>query len=252
LVGREHELGILLERWAWAKDGDGQVMLLSGEPGIGKSRLTRTLIERFGNEPHVRLRYYCSPYHTNSALYPVVGQLERAAGLLADDPVEIKLNKLEEVLAEAIQDVADVAPLLAALLSVPADPRYQPVNLTPEAQKARTFEALLGQVIGLAARRPVLMVLEDAHWIDPTTSELFGLVIDRVQRLPVLLVMTFRPEFTPPWSGYAHVTSLTLSRLGQRQGAQMVEGPTGASRCRTRCSNKSCARPTGSHYSSRS
>ena len=227
LVGRDHELGILLERWTWAKDGDGQVALLSGEPGIGKSRLTRSLLERLADEPHTRLRYYCSPYHTNSALYPVTEQLERAAGLRTEDSAETQLDKLEAVLAEATENPAEVAPLIAALLSIPAAPRYPPVNLTPEAQKLRTFEALLGQVVGLAERRPVLMVLEDAHWIDPTTSELFGLVIDRIQHLQVLLLITFRPEFTPPWTGYAHVTSLTLSRLGQRQGAQMVERLTG-------------------------
>jgi class 3 adenylate cyclase/predicted ATPase len=226
LVGRKHELGILLERWAWAKDGDGQGVLLSGEPGIGKSRLTRSLIERL-DEPYTRLRYYCSPYHTNSALYPVMDQLERAAGLLADDAADTRLDKLEAVLAEATEDLADITPLIAALLSIPAEPRYPAVNLTPEAQKARTFDTLLGQVVGLAGQRPVLMVLEDVQWIDPTTSELFGLVIDRIQDLPVLLLMTFRPEFTPPWSGYAHVTSLSLSRLGQRQGAQMVERLTG-------------------------
>jgi class 3 adenylate cyclase/predicted ATPase len=222
LVGREHELGILLERWAWAKDGDGQVVLLSGEPGIGKSRVVRALRERLGDEPYTPLSHYCSAYHTNSALYPVIDQLERAAGFVADHAAETKLNMLETVLAEATENPAEVTPLIAALLSIPAEPRYPPVNLTPEAQKLRTFEALLGQVVGLAERRPVLMVLEDAHWIDPTTSELFGLVIDRIQRLPVLLLITFRPEFAPPWTGYAHVTSLSLSRLGQRQGAQMV------------------------------
>jgi class 3 adenylate cyclase len=227
LVGREHELGILLERWSWAKDGDGQVALLSGEPGIGKSRLTRSLIERLADESHTRLRYYCSPYHTNSALYPVTEQLERAAGLRVEDAAETRLDKLEAVLAEATENPAEVTPLIAALLSIPAGPRYPPVNLAPEAQKLRTFETLLGQVIGLAGRWPLLMVLEDAHWVDPTTSELFGLIIDRIQRLPVLLLITFRPEFTPPWTGYAHVTSLTLSRLGQRQGAEMVERLTG-------------------------
>jgi class 3 adenylate cyclase len=227
LVGREHELGILLERWAWAKDGEGQIVLLSGEPGIGKSRLTRSLIERLAAAPHTRLRYYCSPHHTNSALYPVTEQLERASGLLVEDSAETRLDKLEVVLAEATDNFVEVAPLIAALLSIQAKPRYPPLNLTPEEQKLRTFEALLGQIAGLAERFPVLMVLEDAQWIDPTTSELFGLVIDRIQHLPVLLLITFRPEFMPPWTGFTHVTSLTLSRLGQRQGAQMIERLTG-------------------------
>jgi class 3 adenylate cyclase len=181
LVGREHELGILLDRWAWAKDGDGQVVLLSGEPGIGKSRVTRSLIERLAGEPHARLRYYCSPYHANSALYPVAEQLGRAAGFLADDAAEAKLDKLEAALAEAAENLAEVAPLVAALFPIPTGARYPPANLTPEARKLRTLEALLGQLEGLAGRRPVLMILEDAHWIDPTTSELFGLVIDRIR-----------------------------------------------------------------------
>jgi class 3 adenylate cyclase/predicted ATPase len=227
LIGREHELGILLERWSWARDGDGQVVLLSGEPGIGKSRLTRGLIERLADEPHTRLRYYCSPYHTNSALFPVIEQLERAAAFRPEDAAEIKLDKLEAVLAEATEDLAETAPLISALLSVSTGARYPPLDLTPQAQKLRTFEALLGQAVGLAERRPVLMVLEDAHWIDPTTAELFGLVIDRIRHLPALLLITFRPEFTPPWTGHTHVTSLALSRLGQRQGAQMVERLTG-------------------------
>jgi class 3 adenylate cyclase/predicted ATPase len=227
LVGREHELGILLERWEWAKDGEGQIVLLSGEPGIGKSRLTRSLIERLADEPHIRLRYYCSPYHTNSALYPVIDQMERASGFQTEDTGDIRLDKLEAVLAQATEGVAAVAPLIAALLSIPTGARYPPAKLTPEAQKLRTFDALLGQVEGLAGQRPVLMVLEDAQWIDPTSVELFGLVINRIQRLPVLLLITSRPEFTPPWTGYAHLTPLTLSRLGQRQGAQMVERLTG-------------------------
>jgi predicted ATPase/class 3 adenylate cyclase len=228
LVGREHELGILLERWSWARDGDGQIVLLSGEPGIGKSRLIRSLIERLADESHTRLRYYCSPHHTNSALHPVIEQLERASGLLVEDSAETRLDKLEAVLAEGTENLVEVVPLIGALLSVAAEPRYPPVSLTPEAQKLRTFEALSGQVAGLAERRPVLMVLEDAQWIDPTTRELFRMTIDRIQRLPVLLLITFRPEFAPPWTGYTHVTSLTLSRLGQRQGAQIVERLTGS------------------------
>ena len=137
----------------------------------------------------------------------MIDHLKRAAGFQTVDTAETRLDNLEAVLAQATEGVAAVAPLIAALLSIPTGARYPPVNLTPEAQKLRTFEALLGQVIGLAEQRPVLMVLEDAHWIDPTTSELFELVIDRIQRLPVLLVITFRPELTPPWSGHAHVTA---------------------------------------------
>jgi class 3 adenylate cyclase len=223
LIGREHELGLLLDRWERAKNSEGQVVLLSGEPGIGKSRITQALHERLAAEPHLRLRYHCSPYHVGSALFPVIDQLERAAGLQPEDTAEIRLDKLETVLSEVTENINEVAPVLAALLWIPTGPRYPPLNLMPEAQKARTFEVLLGQLVGLAARQPVLMVLEDAHWIDPTSAELFGLVMDRIQRLPVLLLMTFRPEFAPPWTGYTHATSLTLSRLGQRQGAQMVE-----------------------------
>ena len=227
LVGREHELGILLERWEWAKDGEGQIVLLSGEPGIGKSRLTRSLIERLADEPHTRLRYYCSSYHTNSALYPVIDQMERAAGFQPEDTADTRLDKLEAVLAQATEGVAAVAPLIAALLSVPAGGRYPPVNLTPEAQKLRTFEALLGQVAGLAGQRPVLMVFEDAHWIDPSTLEFLGLVIERIRELPVLVLVTFRPEFEPPWTSQAHVTTLPMSRLGRRQGADLVARVTG-------------------------
>jgi predicted ATPase len=228
LVGREHELGILLERWTWAKDGEGHIVLLAGEPGIGKSRLTRSLMERLSEEPLTCLRYYGSPYHTNSALYPIIEQLERAARFLAADPAEAKLDKLEAMLAEGADNPAAITPLIALLLSIPTGEPCPAVSLTPEAQKARTFDALLEQLVGLARRRPVLMVLEDAHWIDPTTSELFGLMIDSIQRLPVLLVITFRPEFMPPWTGQAHLTSLALSRLGQRQGAQMIERLTGS------------------------
>jgi class 3 adenylate cyclase/tetratricopeptide (TPR) repeat protein len=227
LVGREHELGLLLDRWTLARGGEGQVVLLSGEPGIGKSRLTQALLERMAAEPHIRLRYYCSPYHTNSALQPVIEQLQRAAGFAPDDRADAKLDKLEAVLRQSSAEVVEVAPLLVALLSLPSDGRYPPLNFTPEAQKAKTFEALLAQLEGLAVGRPVLMVFEDAHWIDPTSAELFGQVIDRVARLPVLLVITFRPEFTPPWSGHAHVSSLTLSRLSRRQGTAIIEGLTG-------------------------
>jgi class 3 adenylate cyclase/predicted ATPase len=227
LVGREHELGILLERWAWAKDGDGQVVLLSGEPGIGKSRLIRTLREHLRNEPYTPLSHYCSPYHINSALHPVIGLLERAARLDRDDPTEVQLAKLEAVLGRSSERLDEVVPLLAALLGVPIDARYAALTMTPEAQKRRTLQALLDQLADLAAQQPVLALYEDVHWIDPSTLEFIGLVIERVRRLPVLALITFRPEFQPPWISQDHVTTLTLSRLGRRQGADLVARVTG-------------------------
>ena len=227
LVGREHELALLLDRFELASGGEGQVVLLSGEAGIGKSRITRSVIEHLATEPHTRLRYYCSPYYANSALHPVTAQLERAAGFLADDTTDQKLDKLEAMLGQASGRIAEAAPLAAALLSIPTGDRYPALNLTPQAQKARTFEVLLDQLTGLAARQPVLMILEDAHWIDPTTSELFELTIDRLQRLPILLLISFRPEFTSPWTGFAHITSLTLNRLGRNQGVAIIAELTG-------------------------
>ena len=227
LVGREHELGILLERWGWARDGDGQVVLLAGEPGIGKSRLTRSLIERLGEEPHTALSHYCSPHHTNSALYPVIGLLERAARLERDAPSEEQLARLEALLAQSSDRPDEALPLLAGLLGVPTGERYPALSLTPEVQKRRTLEALVDQLAGLAARQPVLVLYEDVHWIDPSTLELLGLAIERLRDLPVLALITFRPEFQPPWIGQAHMTTLTMSRLGRRQGADLVARVSG-------------------------
>ncbi len=227
LVGREHELGLLVDCWQLAKGGEGRVVLLAGESGIGKSRLTQALLEEVANVPHVRLRYYCSPYHTHSALHPVIGQLEHAANIVADDSAEVRLDKLESMVRSSSAQVAEVVPLLAGLLSIPIDGRYPPLNLIPQALKAKTFEVLLAQLEDLVVGQPVWMVLEDAHWIDPSTSELFEQVIDRITHLPVLLIITLRPEFAPPWSGHAHVASLTLNRLGQRQGAAIIERLTG-------------------------
>jgi class 3 adenylate cyclase len=226
LVGRDEELELLLRRWQQAKTGDGSVVLISGEPGIGKSRLAQTLLERLSDEPHARLRYFCSPHHQDTALFPTIAQLERAAGLRRDDSDGQRLDKLEAVLAQAINDLGEAVPSLAALLSIPIGDRYPPLHLTPQKRKEKTLKALMAQVEGLAARRPVLMVVEDAHWIDPTSLELLDLTVDRVPSVQVLLIITFRPEFTPPWIGRSHVTSLILNRLPRRQRAEMVAGVT--------------------------
>jgi class 3 adenylate cyclase/predicted ATPase len=227
LVGRDEELALLERRWQQAKTGEGSVVLVSGEPGIGKSRLAQTLAERLAGEPHTRLRLFCSPHHQNQALYPTITQLERAAGFRREDTAEARLDKLEAVLARATGDLGEAAPLLAALLSLPADDRYPPLGLTPQKQKERTLRAMVAQVEGLAARQPVLMLFEDAQWSDPTSLELLDLIIDRVPALPLLLMVTLRPEFAPPWTGRPHVTSLGLNRLAPRQRAEMIAGVTG-------------------------
>ena len=218
LVGREEELELLLRRWSRAKTGEGQVVLLSGEAGIGKSRLTAALLEHLATEPHTRLRYFCSPQHTDSALYPIIGQMERAAGLVHDDTPQAKLDKLDAVLAQTSTSAQDAA-LFAEMLSLPNDGRYPALVLTPEQRRQRTLEALTSQVAGLASQRPVLMIFEDAHWTDPTSLEVFGRAVDRIKTLPVLLIVTFRPEFNPPWVGRSHVTALTINRLAQRESA---------------------------------
>jgi class 3 adenylate cyclase/predicted ATPase len=225
LVGREEELDLLLRRWSRAKSGEGQVVLLSGEAGIGKSRLTAALLERLAAEPHTRLRYFCSPQHTNSAFYPIIGQMERAAGLAHDDTAQAKLDKLDTLLAQSSTPRDDVA-LFAEMLSLPNDGRYPTLELVPQQRRQRTFEALTAKIAAFARRNPVLMIFEDAHWADPTTLEAFGRV-DRLRALGVLLIVTYRPEFEPPWIGQPDVTTLTLNRLGQREIAAMIDRVTG-------------------------
>ena len=227
LVGREEELALLLRRWEQAKNGEGQVVLLSGEPGIGKSRIGQTILERLSGERHTRLRYFCSPHHQDSALYPTITQLERAAGFRREDTDERRLDKLESVLALGTNDLSEAVPLLAALLSIPTGDRYPPLKFSPQKLKEKTFKALLSQVEVLAARQPVLMVFEDVHWVDPTTRESLDLLIDRVPALRVLVIVTYRPEFTPPWVGRPHVTLLSLNRLPPRQRAEMITRVTG-------------------------
>ena len=221
LVGREEELELLLRRWARAKTGEGQVVLLSGEAGIGKSRLTAALLESIASERHTRLRYFCSPQHTDSAFYPIISQMERAAGLTHNDTPQAKLDKLNAMLAQTSTSVQDAA-LFAEMLSLPNDGRYPSLDLAPEQRRRRTLDALAAQLPGLARQQPVLMIVEDAHWVDPTSLEVFGRTVDQIKALPGLLIMTFRPEFNAPWAGQSHVTSLTLNRLGERQAAAII------------------------------
>jgi hypothetical protein len=227
LIGRDEEINLLLRRWDQAKRGEGCVVLVTGEPGIGKSRIAETILERLSNEPHTRLRYFCSPHHQNSALYPSITQLERAAGFRRDDTDEQRLDKLEAVLAQGTNDLSEAVPLLAELLSIPIGDRYPLLDLTPQKRKEKTLHAQVAQVEGLAARRPVLMVYEDMHWSDPTTRESLDLLIDRVPTLRVLALITFRPEFAPSWVGHPHVTMLNLNRLPPRRRAEMIMQVTG-------------------------
>jgi predicted ATPase len=189
------------------------VVLISGEPGIGKSRIAQTILDRLRGEPHTRLRFFCSPHHQDTALYPTVAHLERAAGFQREDTDDQRLAKLEALLAEATNDLNEAAPLVAALMSIPTSGRYRPFNLSPQKQREKTLYALLAQVEGLSARKPVLMVFEDVHWSDPTTRELLDLIVERVTTLPVLTILTFRPEFQSRWVGRPQVTLISLSRF---------------------------------------
>ena len=225
LVGREEELELLLRRWSRAKTGEGQVVLLSGEAGIGKSRLTAALLERL-TEPHTRLRDFCSPQHTDSAFYPIIGQMERAAGLAHDDTLQTQLDKLDALLAQTSTSKQDAA-LFANMLSLPNDGRYPAIELLPQQRRQRTLEALISQIEVLARQNPVLMIFEDVHWIDPTSLEVLGRAVERARTLGLLLIVTYRPEFEPPWIGRPHVTALTINRLEQRDVDAMIDGVVG-------------------------
>jgi class 3 adenylate cyclase/tetratricopeptide (TPR) repeat protein len=222
LVGREEESQLLLRRWLRAKTGEGQVVLLSGEAGIGKSRLTAALLKNLATELHARLRYFCSPQHTSSALYPIIGQMERAAGLVHDDTPQARLDKLDAVLAQTSTSIEDAA-LFAEMLSLPNDGRYPALELTPEQRRQRTLDALILQVQALTRSSPVLMIFEDAHWADPTSLEVLSRAVDRIAALRALLIVTFRPEFDPPWIGRPHVTAVPINRLAQREVVAIID-----------------------------
>jgi len=228
LIGRDEELELLRRRWTQAKAGKGQVVLISAEPGIGKSRLAEAFRLSLESEPHTRLRYFCSPHHQDSALFPFIAQLERAAGFERDDVPSVRLEKLEALVAANAPSEEDVQ-LVAEPLSVRLDGRYPDLNLTPQRKKEKTFEALLRQLAGLARRQPVLMIFEDLHWADPSSRELLDLTVEQIERLPALLIATFRPEFQPPWTGQPHVMALSLRRLARDESEELVRGLTGNS-----------------------
>jgi class 3 adenylate cyclase len=222
-VGREHEIELLFDRWARVKEGEGQIVLLSGEAGIGKSRISRALNERLESEQLIRLRYQCSPHYQSTALHPFIVQLEHAADFLPRDDAAAKLDKIERLLKQGTDDVLGSAPFVAGLLSVPTGDRYAPLKLTPQRQKERTLQVLLDQLMGLTAQRPVVMIFEDVHWADPTTLTLLEQAIDGAQDARILVVITSRPEFQATWAGHTHVTTLTLNRLTRAQCSALVE-----------------------------
>lgn len=225
LVGRAEEFELLLRRWQQAKSGQGRVVVVVGEAGIGKSRITDALQSYLQGDPHTRLRHFCSPHHQDTALHPLIAQLERAAGFTHDDTVQQKLGKLEALLTQSSAPAEEIG-FISALLSVPHGGRYPLPELSPQKRKEQTLAALLAQMERLAAQQPVLLVYEDVHWIDPTTLELLTLVIERVQHLPVLLLVTARPEFKPPWPAYAHLTNITLGRVSRDDGASLIKQVT--------------------------
>ena len=226
LFGREEEIELLSRRWRQATREEGRLVTLTGEPGIGKSHIALALNERLQGESHITLRYFCSEHHTHSALFPFINQLERAAGFKRSDLPQEKLSKLDALLAQSTHDPEHLA-VLANLLMLPADDHYQLHQLTPQKRKKKTLAALSAQLDQLAAQQPVLLIFEDVHWIDPTSLELLAATVERAPQLRALVLITARPEFTPPWPSYPHTTTIPLTRLGRRDGTALVLRVTG-------------------------
>ncbi|MEY9403672.1 putative ATPase/class 3 adenylate cyclase [Bradyrhizobium japonicum] len=226
LVGRQEELELLLRRWSKAKTGQGQVVLLCGEPGIGKSRLTAAVTEQIASQPHTRLHYSCSPQHTDSALYPIISQMKRAAGFAHHDGMQTKLDKIDTLLALSLTPLQDVA-LLTEMLSLQNDGRYPNLELTAPQRRQKTFEALTAQLEALSKSTPVVMIFEDVHWIDPTSLEALGRTIDRLRYLRVLLIITYRPDFEPPWMAKPYIAAVHLNRLGEDESEAIIDSVSG-------------------------
>jgi len=221
LVGRDEEIALLRRSWARTRDGEGHAVLIGGEAGVGKSRLSAAFFEHIREEPHLRLRHFCSPYHQDSALHPIIVRLERAAGFAPDDPPERRLDRLEALLALTAPSTEELA-LFAELLSLPGAARYRPLDMTPQRKKENTFEAWLRQLECFARQQPIILLFEDLHWLDPSSGELLDLLIEKIEGWPVLLIATFRPDFQPRWTGEPQVTTLSLTRLNRQHSAELV------------------------------
>ena len=227
LVSRDAEMELLRHRWEQAKGGQGQVVLLSGEAGIGKSRIVQALRDTIANEPHNRMRYQCSPYHTNSAFYPIIEQLKWAARIGANDLPDTKLEKLGDVLRQSSKAISEDLPLFADLMSIPTGDRFPTINLNAQRKKEKTIKAMVDNLFALSDQQPLLYIVEDAHWIDPSTLEVLELVADRAPSWRILILITYRPEFVPPWSNEPHVTVHPLSRLSPQTCAIVMDSVTG-------------------------